>query len=130
MPLERMLHDSDALRRFAGVKLGDDRIPDEMTILNFRHLLHGDGTSIFVGKGYVSAAREGAFSGPEKTWGVMRKAPRGCALQSVRARAVHPFRERKRQFRDIKTRDRGLARTARSCSCRSLLAICFSRAAD
>jgi IS5 family transposase len=28
-----------AMRCFAGVKLGDDRIPDEATILNFRHLL-------------------------------------------------------------------------------------------
>ena len=29
----------EAMRRFAGVELGDDRIPDETTILNFRHLL-------------------------------------------------------------------------------------------
>ena len=27
------------MRRFAGVELGEDRIPDETTILNFRHLL-------------------------------------------------------------------------------------------
>jgi len=27
------------MRRFAGIELGDDRIPDETTILNFRHLL-------------------------------------------------------------------------------------------
>jgi len=59
MPLERMLrvdfvqqrsalsdpmaeeirHDSDAIRHFAGIVLGCDRIPDETTILNFRHLL-------------------------------------------------------------------------------------------
>jgi len=36
---EEMLYDSDAMRRFAGIELGDDRIPDETTILNFRHLL-------------------------------------------------------------------------------------------
>ena len=36
---EESLHDSDAMRRFAGLELGDDRIPDETTILNFRHLL-------------------------------------------------------------------------------------------
>ena len=35
---EEMLYDSDAMRRFAGIELGDDRIPDETTILNFRHL--------------------------------------------------------------------------------------------
>jgi IS5 family transposase len=33
------LYDSEAMRRFAGIELGDDRIPDETTILNFRHLL-------------------------------------------------------------------------------------------
>ena len=27
------------MRRFAGLELGDDAIPDETTILNFRHLL-------------------------------------------------------------------------------------------
>ena len=50
---EEMLHDSDAMRQFAGIELGDDRIPDgpkgpwrqwrrvspQDTILNFRHLL-------------------------------------------------------------------------------------------
>jgi len=36
---EAMLYDSDAMHRFAGIKPGDDRVPDETTILNFRHLL-------------------------------------------------------------------------------------------
>lgn len=36
---EESLYDSDAMRRFAGLELGDNRIPDETTILNFRHLL-------------------------------------------------------------------------------------------
>ena len=36
---EEMLYDSDATRRFAGIALGNDRIPDETTILNFHHLL-------------------------------------------------------------------------------------------
>ena len=36
---EEMLYDSDSMRQFAGIELGDDRIPDETTILNFRHLL-------------------------------------------------------------------------------------------
>src|SRR5688572_30657476 len=59
MPLERMLriyfmqqwfnlsdpaaedaiYDSESMRRFAGVELGDDAVPDESTILHFRHLL-------------------------------------------------------------------------------------------
>ena len=46
---EETLYDSEAMRRFAGVELGDDRIPDETTILNFRHLLerHGLSEAIF-----------------------------------------------------------------------------------
>ncbi len=30
------LHDSEAMHRFAGLELGEGRIPDETTILNFR----------------------------------------------------------------------------------------------
>jgi IS5 family transposase len=46
---EETLYDSEAMRRFAEIKLGDDRIPDETTILNFRHLLerHGLSEAIF-----------------------------------------------------------------------------------
>ena len=46
---EENLYDSEAMRRFAGIELGDDRIPDETTILNFRHLLerHGLPEAIF-----------------------------------------------------------------------------------
>ncbi|SEP25108.1 transposase, IS5 family [Salinihabitans flavidus] len=36
---EETLYDSEAMRRFAGIELGDNRIPDETTILNFCHLL-------------------------------------------------------------------------------------------
>ena len=46
---EETLYDSEAMRRFAGIELGDDRVPDETTILNFRHLLerHGLTEAIF-----------------------------------------------------------------------------------
>jgi len=216
---EEMLYDSDAMRHFAGIELGDDRIPDETTILNFRHLLerhglteaifaevnehladkgitlrsgtlvdatiidapsstknkagardpemsstkkgnawyfgmkahvgvdvdsgtvhsleattakvhdsrvwdellHGDETSVWADKGYVSAEREAAFTKNGKVWGVMRKAPRGGKLDKideatnrviamVRAKAEHPFRVLKRQFGHVKTRYRGLAK--------------------
>ena len=48
---EETLYDSEAMRRFVGIELGDDRIPDETTILNFRHLLepHGLTEAIFAG---------------------------------------------------------------------------------
>jgi transposase, IS5 family len=228
---EETLYDSEAMRRFAGIELGDDRIPDETTILNFRHLLerhglteaifadvnvhladkgitlrsgtlvdvsrrtplvrvslrkiidapsstknkarardpemsstrkgndwyfgmkahigvdadsgvthsletstaklhdsqvwdellHGEETSVWADKGYVSAEREAAFAGAGKVWGVMRKAPKGGALHPlderanriiamVRARVEHPFRVIKRQFGHVKTRYRGLAK--------------------
>jgi transposase, IS5 family len=216
---EETLYDSEAMRRFAGIELGDDRIPNESTILNFRHLLerhgltqalfaevnahladkgitlrsgtlvdatiidapsstknkakardpemsstkkgndwyfgmkahigvdadsgvthsletstarlhdsrvwdallHGEETSVWADKGYVSAEREAAFSGPGKVWGVMRKSPKGGCLHPleeranriiamVRARVEHPFRIIKRQFGHVKTRYRGLAK--------------------
>lgn len=36
---EESLYDMESMRRFAGLELGEDAIPDETTILNFRHLL-------------------------------------------------------------------------------------------
>lgn len=36
---EDALYDSESMRRFAGVELGEDVVPDESTILRFRHLL-------------------------------------------------------------------------------------------
>jgi hypothetical protein len=46
---EEALYDSEATRQFAGIELDDERIPDETTILNFRHLLerHGLTEAIF-----------------------------------------------------------------------------------
>ena len=84
-------------------------------------LLHGEETSVWADKGYVSAERESAFTKGGKVWGVMRKAPRGGALDPideeinriiamVRARVEHPFRVLKRQFGHVKTRYRGLAK--------------------
>jgi IS5 family transposase len=95
-------------------KVHDSRIWDE--------LLHGEETSVWADKGYVSAEREAAFSEEEgKVWGVMRKAPKGGKLHPedekinriiamVRARVEHPFRILKRQFGYVKTRYRGLAK--------------------
>lgn len=46
---EDALYDSESMRRFAGLELGDDVIPDESSILGFRHLLerHGLTEQIF-----------------------------------------------------------------------------------
>ena len=44
---EDALYDSESMRRFAGIELAEDVIPDESTILRFRHLLERKGlTSI------------------------------------------------------------------------------------
>src|SRR3990167_2955241 len=37
--MEDALYDMESIRRFVGVELGDDAVPDESTILKFRHLL-------------------------------------------------------------------------------------------
>lgn len=37
--MEDTLYDSESMRRFAGIELVEDAIPDESTILRFRHLL-------------------------------------------------------------------------------------------
>jgi IS5 family transposase len=36
---EDTIYDSESIRRFVGVELGEDRVPDETTILRFRHML-------------------------------------------------------------------------------------------
>lgn len=37
--VEEALYDMESMRRFVGLELGEDAIPDETTTLNFRHLL-------------------------------------------------------------------------------------------
>ncbi len=46
---EDAIYDSESMRRFARVELGDEVVPDESTILRFRHLLeqHGLTKAIF-----------------------------------------------------------------------------------
>lgn len=40
---EDAIYDSESIRRFVGVELGEDVVPDETTILRFRHLLEARG---------------------------------------------------------------------------------------
>jgi len=40
---EDAIYDSESMRRFARVELADDKVPDESTILRFRHLLEREG---------------------------------------------------------------------------------------
>jgi hypothetical protein len=57
---EETLYDTEAMRRFAGIELGDDRIPDATTILNFRHLLERHGlTKAIFGERECASGRQG-----------------------------------------------------------------------
>ena len=42
LAMEDSLYDSQSMRRFSGIELIDDAVPDESTILRFRHLLERD----------------------------------------------------------------------------------------
>lgn len=57
--MEEALWDMPLLRRFAGLDLGTESIPDETTILNFRHLLerHSLGKALFDGTAALLAQR-------------------------------------------------------------------------
>lgn len=47
--VEEALYDSLSMRSFVGIDLGRERVPDETTVLNFRHLLeaHDLGKRLF-----------------------------------------------------------------------------------
>ena len=57
--VEEVLYDIQSMRAFAGLELGRDAIPDETTILNFRHLLerHDLTKAIFEGVAEHLAAK-------------------------------------------------------------------------
>jgi len=56
--VDEALYDIASLRRFVGIDLGAERVPDETTVLNFRHLLeqHGLGEKLFAEVGRVLQA--------------------------------------------------------------------------
>ena len=56
---EDAIYDSESMRRFAKVELGEDAVPDETTILRFRHLLeqHDLTKAIFAAIGGLLEAR-------------------------------------------------------------------------
>lgn len=49
--VEEALYDSETMRRFAGIDLGQEPVPDETTVCNFRHLLERNG----MGKALLTA---------------------------------------------------------------------------
>lgn len=77
--MEDALYDSEAMRRFVGIELGGDPVPDESTILRFRHLLerHQLTEAMFAGG-------EHAFHVVKRLWGFTTVRYRGLAKNSVR----------------------------------------------
>jgi transposase, IS5 family len=65
---EDALYDSESMRRFAGIELVDDAVPDESTILRLRHVLeqHKLTEQIF-GQGEASWSRSGCCSSPGRS---------------------------------------------------------------
>jgi IS5 family transposase len=64
---EDTLYDSESVRRFVGVELSEDTVPDETTILRFRHLLerHQLTEAIFAAiRGHLEARRLLLKAGP------------------------------------------------------------------
>ena len=47
--MEDLIYESESVRRFAGIEPGEETVPDESTILRFRHLLeqHGLAEQLF-----------------------------------------------------------------------------------
>ena len=52
--MEEALHDIPVLLRFAGLDVGESRMPDETTILNFRHLLEAHQLAVSLFQAVVS----------------------------------------------------------------------------
>ena len=81
---EETLHDSEAMRRFAGVELGDDRVSDEITLLNFRHLLERHGLTETI---FAETNAHLADKGITLRWGTLVDATILDALSSTKNKA-------------------------------------------
>ena len=122
--MEDLLYESEPVRRFVGLRLSGP-LPDETTILNFRHLLHGGETVVWGDAGYQGVGRREENLGLLVEWrvamrpGRRRKLAPGSrealaeqAKAQVRAEVEHPFLRLKRLFGYAKVRYRGLAKNA------------------
>ena len=108
----------------AGLRLSE-RIPDETTILNFRHFLekrvHGKEKTVWGDVGYTGIEKREEHQGRSVDWEVAVRAGRRAQLPensllhevarikaSIRAKVEHPFLTIKRIFGYSKVRHRGL----------------------
>ncbi len=115
---EDELYDSEAMRRFARVELGEDKAPDESTILRFRHLLekhdltathavaseisqleellHGDVRVLYGDQAYWKEADRQAFEAQGVRYPVNRRTRGGSKDLSQRWRKINRARSRTR----------------------------------
>ena len=94
--MEDALYDSESMRRFAGIELGEEAVPDETTILRFRHLLeqHQLTEQIFgLVRGLLEQKR--CCSSPARSWmprsSMRRPRPRTRPRRAIR-RCTRPRR--------------------------------------
>ena len=75
---EDAIYDSESMRRFARVELGEEVVPDESTILRFRHLLeqHGLTQAILGMYERIDTCRQGRPGKPSVNAGKDRRAAR------------------------------------------------------
>ena len=130
--MEDLLYEVESVRRFAGLRLSG-ALPDETTILKFRHLLerHGLGEALFEEINAQLAARGHRLKRGTIVDASLIDAPCSTKNQSgerrlldkdgpeeaiekgkasVRAKVEHPFLHVKRHFGYRKARYRGLAK--------------------
>jgi len=61
--VEEALYDSSAMRRFVGIDLGREPVPDETTVCRFRHLLEAHDRPAAVRRGAATPGSEGTEGG-------------------------------------------------------------------
>ena len=86
--MEDALYDSESMRRFAGIELVEDAIPDETTILRFRHLLGAVSADASRSLTWCAGcwSRSGCCSSPARSWmpRSSRRRPRPRTRQGAR----------------------------------------------
>ena len=98
------------MRHFAGLALNDDRIPDESTILQFRHLLERQHLTQGLFEAVQRHLRERGYHLSKGTMVDATLKQRNRRHSRVRARVAHVFRIIKCQFGYRKVRYKGLAK--------------------
>ncbi|WP_062362572.1 IS5/IS1182 family transposase [Pseudomonas mosselii] len=124
--MEEALYEITSMRQFARLTLSAP-IPEDTTIMNFRHLLHGDENIICADAGYTGVEKRPEHDSRQVIWqiaarrstykhlskrSVLYKAKRQIekVKAQTRAKVEPPFRVIKRQFGYVETRFRGLAK--------------------